>query len=282
MNNDNRAIQIFKALGGIRDGLLVSISITYLVGYATWCIVAWSNGLGLVPAIDAQYFVAGVPVIIFFGAMVFTVQLLKKTVFSWWPNFFDHRKLYQQWLIFWFILVIMFISIFLGTPQLKLLYTQQGVESITLKMSLVIAVLGILFMRTPVSISASRHDRFDHFHNFLKKAYIYLFVPLLFFAIIIFYVSNIYVKIPQIFGGGKPRSAQLELLADKVSAETINEIGTVKYLKSGSRIIRTRDIQILSKVGDTLLIKFTEPDSASEKKRLELSRSAVVAILWKD
>ena len=53
---------LVKQLGTLRDSLLVSSSIVYLLGYTTWSIYAWRRHLGPVSALDAQYFAAGLPI----------------------------------------------------------------------------------------------------------------------------------------------------------------------------------------------------------------------------
>lgn len=57
--------ELLKPIGDLRDGLLVTATILYITGYLVWSFNAWQNNLGLLPALDAQYFVAGlVPVLI--------------------------------------------------------------------------------------------------------------------------------------------------------------------------------------------------------------------------
>ena len=50
-----------KIAGELRDGFLVIAAICYFFGYIVWAITAYRNDLGLLPALDFQYFVAGVP-----------------------------------------------------------------------------------------------------------------------------------------------------------------------------------------------------------------------------
>ena len=50
-----------KPFAGLRDGLLVVGAGLYGIGYLVWSIRAWWEGLGLLPVLSAQYFVAGAP-----------------------------------------------------------------------------------------------------------------------------------------------------------------------------------------------------------------------------
>src|SRR5690349_2113251 len=47
-------------LGSVRDGLLILLSLVYALGYSVWAINAYSRNLGLLPALQFEYFIAGV------------------------------------------------------------------------------------------------------------------------------------------------------------------------------------------------------------------------------
>jgi hypothetical protein len=53
-------LERIKTIGEYRDAALVLISVDYLLGYFSWSVYAAKNDLGLVPALDTQYLVAGV------------------------------------------------------------------------------------------------------------------------------------------------------------------------------------------------------------------------------
>src|SRR4051812_14103708 len=64
---DSKMFELMKRVGTLRDGLLVLSGILYFLGYATWSLNAWRNKLGLLPAIESQYFIAGiVPALVIF------------------------------------------------------------------------------------------------------------------------------------------------------------------------------------------------------------------------
>jgi hypothetical protein len=74
-----------KTTGDLRDGLLISASILYVVGYLVWSSNAWQNQLGLLPALDPQYFVAGlVPVVIMLAAFIGGTYF-KRFLVDRWP-----------------------------------------------------------------------------------------------------------------------------------------------------------------------------------------------------
>ena len=66
---------IVERVGAFRDGFLVLGGVVYLAGYLSWTLYAYEHDLGLIPALDAQFFSAGlVPAAIavaFFGSARF-------------------------------------------------------------------------------------------------------------------------------------------------------------------------------------------------------------------
>ena len=49
-----------KRLAGLRDGILVVSAGLYVIGYLLWSLYAWSEGLGLLPVLSAQYFAVAI------------------------------------------------------------------------------------------------------------------------------------------------------------------------------------------------------------------------------
>jgi hypothetical protein len=73
-------------LGNLRDGILVSVAIFYAAGYLVWAIYAWQNNLGLLPALEFQYFVAGVFPVAILAAAILGAKLLRRFVFEYWSK----------------------------------------------------------------------------------------------------------------------------------------------------------------------------------------------------
>src|SRR5687768_7347637 len=59
---EGRVTDRLTRLGRARDGLLVGATALYALGYAVWALHAARNGLGLLPVLQVQYLVAGLPV----------------------------------------------------------------------------------------------------------------------------------------------------------------------------------------------------------------------------
>jgi len=48
-----------ERVGELRDGFLVAGGAVYVLGYLVWSVHAWQEGLGLLPALELQYLLAG-------------------------------------------------------------------------------------------------------------------------------------------------------------------------------------------------------------------------------
>jgi len=65
-----------KTLAELRELGMILVAIMYIIGYVTWSAYAYQIGLGPMPALDAQYFVAGALILILFGASIAIMLLL--------------------------------------------------------------------------------------------------------------------------------------------------------------------------------------------------------------
>lgn len=71
----------------VNKKLLVVAGMTYVLGYVTWQFHAFINGLGMLPVLEAQYFLAGfIPMII--------VVLVYITI----KGYIQYRPLYIAWI----------------------------------------------------------------------------------------------------------------------------------------------------------------------------------------
>jgi len=57
---------LLERVSDIRAKILIAAGLAYVVGYVVWSINAWGNNLGVLPALELQYVIAGfIPVIVF-------------------------------------------------------------------------------------------------------------------------------------------------------------------------------------------------------------------------
>jgi hypothetical protein len=111
---------------------LVTASILYAVGYLVWSYHAWRNKLGLLPALDAQYFVAGLApsVVLLVG---YRLAGYLKRFFIYWKDFVDVQSTgaarilrLALWWAFWVFLVLMLLGPVGGVAILLTYYTVLG------------------------------------------------------------------------------------------------------------------------------------------------------------
>lgn len=93
------------------------------------------------------------------------------------------------------------------------------------------------------------------------------------------YVAICYTKIPQAFGGAKPRTAQLDILSDKVSASTLDLLIDTSPVGSETKVVSSKQVSVLH-TSDKYLIIDASPDDPNNSDVMELSRNAVESILW--
>jgi len=93
------------------------------------------------------------------------------------------------------------------------------------------------------------------------------------------YVALCYTKIPQSFGGAKPRTAQLDIVSDKVSASTLDLLIEASPVGSGTKVVCTKEVSVLHTTDEYLIIN-ASPYDPNNSDVMELSRDAVESILW--
>jgi len=121
----DKVVDFFKTLGEWRDRILVVASALYLVGYIFWSVNAYANNLGLLPALQFQYIVAGfAPVSIVVGAVAFW-RLFRFLTNLWLSNLSKNQS--KPWVIIRKVIGV-FVFIVLGgfiyslSPSWALLY----------------------------------------------------------------------------------------------------------------------------------------------------------------
>jgi hypothetical protein len=89
-------LNILENLGKARDGLLVLITCTYLLGYCVWAYIAWRNGLPPLPLLDAQYLAAGLLPLLVVAVAIFFVRSLLHLALTAWPHWLAALPFYHR------------------------------------------------------------------------------------------------------------------------------------------------------------------------------------------
>lgn len=243
-------------LASRRDFILVAAAIVYFLGYLVWALNAWIQGLGILPAADLQYFVAGLMP----ATTLMVAWIVGRPLLEWFRFQLEGTYLFQQfgywivsnaWLAFGIFLLAtdenkqtgifvigtgVFVS-WLWLPEIRL-YTSEkldvfaGREKRHLPQRVATKLVRWLDAVEPI-VSGMR------FASIIGIGLTYLA------AILWFFVLFGYPQVPQEFGGLKPRCAYLELDTALVSEDTLNEFLTRgnECTETGSRTFGgSRDI----------------------------------------
>ena len=105
-----------KSMADARDRLLVIATMLYITGYVVWAFNAWRNKLGLLPALDPQYFVAGFVPLTIISLAYFIGRVAQYFLLQVWPHFVGPdapglRSILRSILLLTFL--ISFITVFL-------------------------------------------------------------------------------------------------------------------------------------------------------------------------
>ena len=248
-----------EKLGQVRDGLLVLLSTLYGAGYLAWALFAWIHELGPLPAVDAQYFMAGFPPLLLFLGTFFLARYATSFYAQAWPNWVVRQPKRRRLVLF-------------AAAGAVLLSTL--VHSIVRDNDWdLIAILPIALL-VPGVISRKPNP-------YLASTVIY---PVTLTAGLIaglYYVAWFFPKMPQELGGARPLCALLDLDADALSRHTLEELNQWKPLAAQSGIIRSQEVRVLFAGSDTLMINACGW-RVTRHCMVELRRDAVAAISWCD
>ncbi len=295
------AFRRLKTLGQMRDVLLVSGSAVYISGYLVWALVAWRRQLGTLPVLDAQYFVAGLPPLAALVLALVVALSLGKFVVPLWRTWVKARKPHHQLIVrlglgsaallafaipwvttkispdrtalaFGVFAVIMWLSTVLAaeaplSPLVLSLITQfdQSGQAASLVVSQpfskVIALVGYV-------------DRLN------QLVMVYVVPPLVAIGFASIFVSDLYPRIPQELGGGKPRCATVDFEPSQVSAEALSElVGATLPTDTPNRVVRSRPMNVHFVTNDVIIASVP---SKPLERRIDIPRDVVRLIRWCD
>jgi hypothetical protein len=281
---------LWEWLGGngskLRDLALAGAAGTYAFGFIIWSIHALRNNLGLLPALDSQYIIAGlVPIIILVLAVAPCYVVIKRIKFN------------ANMLPVLVVINIIFVCLHFFFPQEQVL-VRTGVNILQY-------IFTVLTLAVSLSVYAGSPSS-TRFRIPIPVFRILSYLPtlvLMITAIFFSYAVTVYPNIPQTFGGAKPRCAYLDVDPSKISAASKNvlfstdgdSISTING-DSPSMVMRSDKVDVYF-VGDNwLLVKrasATEPIASntaqgeltaeqrdSDTYTYEIDRDAINAIIW--
>jgi hypothetical protein len=300
--------QHLKSVAGLRDGLLVTASILYVVGYMVWSFNALQNHLGLLPALDPQYFVAGlIPVVIILMAYSGGTYF-KRFLVDTWPGLVNNeavgfRRAVRLTLLFVFwallgllafgpVLAAFLVLIYLGYKLLKrfapnTLERLSGKEAkgweLILRLALtLLALAAFLFLlskrkylsRTILSGHAESVDRYVS----MAFAIIFILLPPMEDSFLSWF-SRVYRWFLAYFGTLLVVFVGLTFYVQKVYPTFPQEFGGVRPRCASLDVVKAQvSHETLQDIVSTEAIKSTQPVVRSLKVEILYSGSSVVLV----
>ncbi len=256
---NNTLLAWLRKIGAFRDSFLVAASLIYILGYVVRASHAAANNLGSLPAIESQYFTAGIVPLAILISVWFIIQLVtrfRQRLYSWMRLSSDSmsRKIVRGILG---IYLIGMIIIFMIEP---------------LRNWALLGLPAFLF----VDFIFFRDDNM----RMISSVYTYA-IPLFFaFVALVLYIFVIFPIVPQELGGVRPRCAFLDVVAEQLSQETRSALLPPGMQNQASRVIHSVQTDVLFSGDNFLLVRPVPSQGASEIVIYEIRRDALQAITW--
>jgi hypothetical protein len=261
-------------LGDIRDGLLVAGAVLYGFGYVAFSVFAWIHHLGPVPGIEAQYFIAGIPVLLVVMFGIATALVLHRFHTVTWPARYAAASLRVRWVMSVAVaLTLIALTIYINTVgQMHLKYSNLRWLDVVVLMAMVFL---LPVMRLPIG-NISFVDRI-----YQKTLTLFVAAYIVSFGILaaLFYLQFVYQRIPQALGGGAPRAAILSLNTETLPPSTVQML-TDKAPQKDEKLADSTRLLVFVDTKDTLLVAVRERQVGKPWDLFEISRSSVTAVRW--
>jgi hypothetical protein len=267
-------------LGSLRDGLLVCGGGLYLLGYIAWSVNAWSNNMGLLPALEFQYVVAGVIV----AALSTTIYGMIKALLlvrARLPSWLNPQKTWGR-LARAAILVVFLLSFFVGAAADRL-----GATNITDGALLVLTFTGPLLLPLPVTGTGwlSALSKFLGsttgflFEKVFGPTYVVL-VSLIGSVLLGRTAIMLYVNLPQALGGVRPRCAFVDFDENKLSKDTRSILMQSNTPSSAEHVLRSVQLDVLFSSSDFMIVR--AHGSNNNPETYQIKTDSLDSIVWCD
>jgi hypothetical protein len=250
--------EFLKNAADLRDVVIFLASIIYIIGYVTWASYSYYRKLGTVKALDAQYFVIGIPVAII---IILVVTILSK-LSIWIDAWYQYLSRLDLEVTVIAIIVLNALTVITATNAIRTFHKNPRRSSILIMISWFAAVL------IPDS---------GGFLRLTANVVLVALTLVIFGAVIIIYVTRIYELIPHSLGGGRCRTARLDLMKDKISSALLKELASNPA--DNHPIIRSCDVTVVSVSDSWMLIRIGKIQDVSAPI-IELPRTSIASIAW--
>jgi len=254
---------LITRLGALRDGLLLLAGVFYLFGYISWASYALTTKIGLVPALDAQYFTAGIVPAVILLLFVLSVRALR--AFHRWlkrPASGKYETI-QKWLTGFAIAVMLIFGV------LKVILRKGPPEWLSWLPFVfgVVLILGAFLGRA----------KGDPFMQKMGLFLIWSYTILGALWLILGYNLEVFPRLSSELGGPKPRCTQLDIDGSQISPDTRLELNGNPAAAADHPVFRSAPVYLIFDGGDFVLLA-ERPDILSPKNRVyRLRKDAVKA-----
>jgi len=290
--NSNLLFKRLRQLASVRDGILVIIGCAYILGYFAWGIHSWRINLGPAPALDSQYFISGLPI---FAICYLGIKAARSSVYfsrSFWPNWLKTKGKRTIGTIYRIIIILVFTSVILTiVASTKIIRVPPAFPFFVLILLYFLLIFFNPFLEVlnPInsSINTNQTASIKGLQQYLFKlttfshGFSLYFIPLLTaFMLSAIYIAVIYPKIPQVLGGGAPRSAQIQVISDRFNPEWLSEFSLKPLQNPLPKIIQSRTVYIYSNQKDYIIITLEINHKNKPGSLHEIRQDSIVSIKW--
>lgn len=290
-------VALINKLQNLKTSIFDIAAIIYGLGLVNWSIYAYSNSLGVVPALDTQYFVAGIGpflmmLIIYYavtskfsfpGRIILALRNFRRTFRRVAP-----RKV-RLTIPLLYIAAIITTAFFIIRNIEKGLIGRICISFVTVCLVVVCIVsfkrirdatpvnyrrAKLLFVARSKSAFLNTSVMLANYTKFLITSYALILIPV--------YSLLIYPEIPLELGGARPKPCVIECKKACFNHLT----NSVLFNDTTGNVLRSKTIDVFYSNSDKLIIKAygmfdkPDPDSLRTEHVLEIKRDDIILIDW--
>jgi hypothetical protein len=245
------------------DFLVSSATVVYALGYLSWAVYSWDRGLDLPPALEGQYFIAGiVPALLLVLLLLIVAGLAKLRARLSAPAKKSDRGWHK-------ILDSVGLALIFGGALSSYLTKHEWIYATMLPLGG--AALGISWFFSPEKIDRAFARGFSWYGLFAAAV--------LSFALMLAYATKVFPYLPSEFGGPEVGCASLDLKRSDFSDATLELLTLQNVAGSQAEVVRSRPVNMLSAPGRYYLIAVSNSPSA---KYMKVKTELVHAIVPSD
>lgn len=266
------------SVADLRDLVLIVAGGLYLLGYIVWAFNAYANNLGLLPALDLQYLIAGiVPALLLLMLTLLITGLLR---FKRWLNdWLDPDLRWKRHLrnLNMIVLGLALAALLLATSEWFELASPEWSRKLAMMSTPVMLVS--MFLLTPGAEKSSPVlQLFSKYGTFAAVAFV-LFMTVLG---LMDFASRLYPRVPQEFGGVRPRCAYVDVKTEEVSSAVQQSILPAAGPDAAGKIARSVQLDVHFSDGGLMLVKPHAERPEFRSPTFEIKKDAVQAVVWCD